>query len=368
MVFVSSICMPAKADPETSFATRCASPGVVWCIGFDSQQEISQVGQTRYAGISGSEAIINNPQAYPNNIGPGDRRYPAFDASEAASGSGSLRVTANPISSSNQSGGWYLGSAGISPWPETFGANETVYIQWRQRYDFAYTNEVDWDRAGGAGNKQIVIWDDGGSCSDMELAVEDSFNRGYPQAYTNCGGRPLYQCPDGAGNSNCDRTNTDYAPKAGHDNFLYQYGPEQRDFHCMRNAESTAGCGYFRNHHDRWWTYYAEISLGNGRSNSSHVKIWLSRGNGEPMRQFIDYGPFSWDYENGDEIANLLLTSYKTDKSSGNHAPATSWYDELIVSSEPIELPEGLEWAANAGECTGNGSSSVIPCPPVLAD
>ena len=352
----------AAADPESDFAARCAAPGVIWCIGFDDQAEVNRVGQVRYPATSGADSIAANPQAYPDNIAPNGHRYPAVDASQAASGEGSLRLTANPVASANQSGGWYLGSAGISSWPKEFRSGETVYIQWRQRYDFAYTNGVNWSGTGGDGVKQIIIWRDEGSCSDLQVVVVDSASRGYPQAYTNCGGRPLYQCPAGSGSSNCSSYNTDYGPKSGHVQFLYQYGPNSTDFHCMRNFETAEGCGYWRNHHDRWWTYYLEIKIGDPGSGNSAIKGWLSRGNGEPMRQFIDFQNYPWSFRSGRTIENLLFTLYKTGKNNGNHSEATSWYDELIVSSQPIATPEGVgDPVVSACNSPGPG---VAPCPP----
>jgi len=351
----------AESMADADFSARCAGPGVIWCVGFDDQSQVNTIGQTRYPATSGSASIAEDAQSYPNNIAPNGYRYPAVDTSQAASGAGSLRLTANPIGSANQSGGWYLGSAGISPWPETFAAGQTLYVQWRQRYDFAYTNQVDWNSVGGS-VKQIILWRDGSSCSDLQVVVVDSEARGYPQAYTNCGNRPLYQCPSGSSNENCSAYNTNYEPKAGHIQFLYQYGPESDDFDCMRNSETAPGCGYWKDYHDRWWTYYLEIKIGASGQPTSQINAWMSRGNGEPMRQFIDFGAFPWSYNSGKSIENLLFTLYSTSKTSGNHVVATSWYDELIISSQPIPAPEGL------GNSNGTSCIDGIPrqasCPP----
>ena len=354
----------AYADPDADFAARCAAPGVVVCVGFDDQAATNAIGQVRYPATSGPASRADNPQAYPNNIAPNGYRYPAVDRSQAASGAGSLRLTANPVGSANQSGGWYLGSAGISNWPRTFGAGDTFYIQWRQRYDFAYTNEVRWNSVGGEGNKNIILWRNEGSCSDMEVTLHDGAHRGYPQIYTNCGGRPLYQCPAGSGGSKCGPENTDYAPLKGHRNFLYQNGPNNGDFACMRDSESPETCGYWRDHHDTWWTYYIKVQIGTPRDRSSTIQAWMSRGNGEPMRQFIDYNNFPWNFASGSEMQNLMFTLYKTAKSSGNHKEATTWYDELIISSEPIATPENVGQASNAPRAACDSRGDISPCPP----
>lgn len=326
---------------DADFAARCATAGVIWCVGFDSQADVNAIGQVRYPAMTGADSLAEDPKAYPANIGPNGLRYPAVDTSQAASGAGSLRLTANATPSENQSGGWYLGSAGKTPWPKTFGAGTKFYVQWRQRYDYAYTNQVDWNAVGGDGVKQIILWRNESSCSDLQVVIVDSAKRGYPQGYSNCGGNAFYQCPAGKSGDNCSTWNTDYAPVSGHPQYLYQYGPLATDFRCMRNAESPETCGYWRDHHDTWWTYYLEIEVGAPGVEASRVKAWLSRGNGEPLRQFIDFGPFPWNYNSGRVFENLLFTLYKTSKNSGNHPVATSWYDELIISSKPIPAPRG---------------------------
>lgn len=357
----------ADTAADVDFAERCAGAGVIWCVGFDTQSEVNQVGQTRYAAASGAESVVDNPQSYPDNIGPDGHLYPAVDFSHAASGAASLRLTANAVGVANHSGGWYLGSAGTGTWPETFSAGETIYLQWRQRYDFAYTNEVNWGGLGGGGVKQLILWRDGSSCSDLEFVVADSGSRGYPQGYTNCGANPLYQCPAGSSSTNCHPYNTDYQPLSGHQQFLYQYGTSLTDFNCMRNFETTIGCGYWRNHYDRWWTYYLEIEIGSPGEANSYIRAWLSRGNGEPMRQFINFGPFPWSYESDKSIQNLVLTLYKTGKESDQHPAATSWYDELIISSEPIATPNGVGAACGEADWTGiSTGTQKVPCPPDL--
>jgi hypothetical protein len=111
----------------------------------------------------------------------------------------------------------------------------------------------------------------------------------------------------------------------------------------MRNHETEDTCGFWKDHNDTWWTYYVEINIGDPNVKNSHIKSWLSRGNGEALRQFIDFGPFPWDYVEGRELQNILLTLYKTSKNSTDHAIATVWYDELIISSNPIPVPESVK-------------------------
>ncbi|MBN8279522.1 MAG: hypothetical protein J0M16_02830 [Gammaproteobacteria bacterium] len=283
------------ATAEQDFAARCARSGVILCVGFDTQAAANALGQTRYPAMSGAGSIATAAKAYPNNVGPNGLRYPAVDNSQFASGGGSLRLTANPTASENQSGGWYLGAEGKTAWPKRFGAGTTLYLQWRQRYDHAYTNQINWSALGGDGVKQIILWSTGSSCSDLQVVIVDAAKRGYPQGYSNCGGRPFYWCPTGKSGDNCSVWNTNYLPMSGHGQYLYQQGPAAADFRCVRGSESAGTCGYWRDHQDRWWTYYLAIEVGQAGKPTSRVKGWLSRGNGEPLRQFIDYGPFPWN-------------------------------------------------------------------------
>ena len=61
-----------------------------------------------------------------------------------------------------------------------------------------------------------------------------------------------------------------------------------------------------------------------------------------PLRQFIDQPDFRFDFDRSrmDAFSKVQLTPYNTGKKDTlAHPAAYTWYDELIVSREPIAPP-----------------------------
>ncbi|HEY2923210.1 MAG TPA: fibronectin type III domain-containing protein, partial [Candidatus Binatia bacterium] len=106
---------------SSDFQTRCSAAGVVRCIGFDQASDI--VG--RYG---------NNTGIIPNNASP------VIDTTMAASGAGSLKFTI-PTNSSAPAGGSFF--ANLSTDLNTrFGAGQSFFVQWRQRFNTDFLNTV----------------------------------------------------------------------------------------------------------------------------------------------------------------------------------------------------------------------------------
>ncbi len=343
------------ATPEADFAARCATPGVLKCIGFDTQADMLATGEVR--DVSTGEAVVN-PQAYPDNVNAAGWRYPAVDTSVSASGGGSLRLTANPIAAANHSGGFYYGEQGPVDWPQTFGAGTDFWIQYRVLYDAEMANNANWKAAGGDGNKNIIVFRSGKSCNDLEVTVQDVYAAGYLRTYTNCGGQNTYQCPVGVAGSSCASWNTgvyaQYAQGRPFDNHMYAYGPELKDFWCVRDRESDAACPYFSGRSGVWHTWMLHITVKGNGVVGSKIESWVSRGNGEPMRKSTDF-TFPWSYEAGGAFSNIMLTLYHTGKRSGAHPVANAWYDEFILSTQPIPAP---------GAVAPGPQDTVPPAPP----
>ena len=94
---------------------------------------------------------------------------------------------------------------------------------------------------------------------------------------------------------------------------------------------------------NEWMTFYYEVRLGNWGSNTSHIKAWVAY-EGEPLRQFIDLPntQLLYNYSPSDGYDAVDLLTYMTGKSgSQSHPTAYSWYDELIISTQPIAGPSG---------------------------
>ena len=96
-----------------------------------------------------------------------------------------------------------------------------------------------------------------------------------------------------------------------------------------------------------WMTFYYVISVGTFGASDSHVRAYVAYENG-PLRSFIDMPdyPLQGSAET-DSFDMVHFGPYMTNKSAAlDHPTAYTWYDELIVSTNPIwnagEVPHPL--------------------------
>ena len=87
--------------------------------------------------------------------------------------------------------------------------------------------------------------------------------------------------------------------------------------------------------------FYYKGTIGDWGQPNSELEAWISV-DGKPYEQWIDTPNFTL-YAEGESTAgfdSVYLTTYMTGKdSSVDHPTAHAWYDELIVSTEPIAVP-----------------------------
>ena len=346
------------ATPEADFAARCAAPGVLKCVGFDTQLDVNR-GKTATAGPADD---VPSPNAVPNNIINGSY-YPGWDTTgPKASGAGALRLSTNPnaANGAQQSGFWKFGTDGNEAWGQSFGANTDFWVQYRTYFSPEYA-AVNWAVAGGAGsggNKNSVIYAIK-SCGDLEISTQDIYARGYFANYANCGGQNMYQRPVGVAGSSCLSYNTGYfaqfAQGRPFDNHMYTYGPNLADFWCVRDRETDSLCPFVVNRSGAWWTFTYHVTVKAPGVLGSRVETWVSRGNGEPNRKMTDF-TFPWNYASGNSFRNIMLSLYMTDKRATASNPLTHvWYDELIISTQQIAFP---------GAVASGPQDTVPPAPP----
>jgi hypothetical protein len=256
----------------------------VKCVGFDAAADI---GPFVYAAGDGAIRGV-------------------LDTTTKASGGGALRFQIPPMTGANSSGGW-LASLGSS-----FGQGKTFYVQFRQRFSPEMVNT----NFGGHGWKQVIFHMNTQSCASIELTTQNLFHRGFPQMYTDCGSRGF----------EVDLGNGDY---------LLQQG----EYNCHYQNQNQTDCSYYRS--NQWMTFYYEVKIGNwGQANSS-IKAWVGYEGGS-LKQFINAPNYRLDFNNSssDVYNSITLTPYNTTKPSTlNHPTAYIWYDELIVSTQPIPAP-----------------------------
>jgi len=290
------------------FQTRCAQSGVIVCQGFDVP-----AGIPHSSGTNSGALAANNGTSYPTQ-----------DMSIVASGAGSLRFDIpTPSGSSNPDGYWrQLTQADLTAGPGTaqlFGQNSTFYVQYRQRMTSAYITNT-W--GGATWFKQSIIATDNSTCGQQEITTVNAYSAGHPEMYSACGADPFQ---DTVGS-------TIYLEQG---DVKYTVG-----YNCIYNSGS-GNCFHYQP--DAWMTFTYKVHIGTwGQANSS-IEAWATV-NGQPYsgHQFINMQNHVLNQDGG-SVPNgynaVYLTPYWTGNYSGASGPATTWYDELIISTQPIASP-----------------------------
>jgi chitodextrinase len=316
----------AQSSPgDLDFASRCAQPGVVKCVGFDSPADVS--------GGYGS-----NSGVFPSSGNASVR--PTLDASVKASGPSSLRFTIPSRSGADTSGAYFTNfSPDLSV---QFGENSEFYIQWRQRFTAAFATTR---YAGGGGWKQTIIGSGdqpGGvlyfSCTDLEVVTVNGYYRGFTQMYNSCSGSASHGPYDGFeepfGAYDFKLQNARVSPYC-----LYS----QTHTTPSTAFPPTGNCfGYFP---DEWMTFQVHVQTGPRQGDEfadSFVELWIAR-EGQPSELAIRWGPYNLTAGSpgeNQEFGKVWLLPYNTGKDSSATYPETqTWYDELIISRERVADP-----------------------------
>ncbi len=385
----------SDANPEQDFENRRNASGVFFSNGFDSWNETHDGFQVRTGDFRVHE--VDGPKSVPNNCVNG-YCYAAHDPGMAASGGGSLRLTANDVARADHGGAWYYGNAATNctdgapgtansshckEWPTTIGEGEKLTMSYRVRQNSAMTN-FDWNSTGGESLKFHILWRSGSSCSDMQNVLTIGKSTRTLNVYSNCAGNLMRY---GFVNAPCNAcANTfDYPPygppiNTGSNNSSYwskqsQAGPPNGyKYASSYTSESKYDAlePYAGGRANAWWWVYIEIDVGKrksvatcnkwGDSDCSHVRAWVSFGDGDTLKQFKD---FRWPWQinqSGQSFQNLMLTVYQTSKDfSNNSGNEYRWYDELILSTAPQHAPANLSLPSGGG---GSVVDAVPPEPP----
>ena len=272
---------------RASFAERCADPNVVQCIGFDTQESVA-------ADIDCGATC------------------PAVDRTVFASGGGSLKMTIPSQSPANTSGDFRINFTPGSThggkdaaYPVQFGEGDEFYVQWRQRFSPALLDTYFED---GGGWKQAIIGEGDRpgvpaySCTELELVVQNTYQRGYAQMYHSCGA------------------------KDGQYEGIDQYG----------EVDYVA---------DQWMTFQVHVKIGTWYRNDrnykwdSLIELWVGE-EGQPSRRVIHA---NYDLVNTNPAAKygkIWLLPYHSHKNPAQvHPTAYTWYDDLIISRARIPDP-----------------------------
>lgn len=308
---VASAMLIAFAVPEAradDFAARCAGAGVVKCVGFDNT----------------TTDIVQGRNLYPDGNGVYRGR---LDTATKASGGGSLRfdLPPPPHAGQNIAGGWLPQSNdGLG---RLFGQNSTFYVQFRQRFSPEMLSNT-WNGFW----KTVIFHYNQRSCGSLELATQRHYGNPMVTMYTDCGGRNFFTTLDGS-------RLTSTPP------LLLQQG----DYRCEYGKINSNDCFFIPT--DEWLTFYYKVTIGTWDQPNSMVEAWVAREGSSQYRQFIRIPNLSLSCNasscttspgRDEGFNNLTFTPYMTGlPTSSGRAGVTSsvWYDELIVSTQPIPAP-----------------------------
>lgn len=341
-------CAQAGSEQDSDFAARCAMPGVVKCVGFDAAIEVplnpnEQADKPAIFGV------------YANDVVP-----PELDTSVAASGKSSLKFTI-PSNSGSSAGSYFTNFA--DDFSVQFGTGSRhgneFFVQWRQRFSSSFLSQQyyrDWvNREHAGGWKQIIIGEGDRpganihSCTDLEIVVQNTGQRGFAQVYHSCGSK----------DSNYEGLNEPY----GAYDFLLQNAIRSGSEICSYEQPNSPPCfGYVS---DEWMTFQIRVQVGTPYDNDniyrhdSIIQLWIGR-EGQPSRLVLDFSPkdpscqnmqYSLpDCQTGYDLYNdnpqvrqygqVWLLPYHSGKDSAQpHETGFVWYDELIIAKFRIPDP-----------------------------
>lgn len=302
---------PARAaTADADFAARCNAPGVVLCKGLDTESEL-MTGEIVQASDGTRQGFI--------------------DTAIKSSGAGSLKFKLRKgVRSANIGGAW---STALG---KTFNVGDTIYVQWRQRISTEYiTNNKNYWRST---VKQINIHGPNSTCQGAEFTTVQYNN--YPSMYTNCGDGFMTDVNTNALLSRCS------------DDCLIQQGssltpsPNGNGYNCHYQNQVPGigdGNGCFYTPSNTWVTYYEKIHIGTFGGSNSAIDAYVAV-NGGPYKQIQRVSGIHFNNNRDNNFQYIRLETYMTElERSGSAAPvdAYQWFDELIVSTQPIAAPGG---------------------------
>jgi hypothetical protein len=216
-----------------------------------------------------------------------------------------------------------IGGAFSTGLGKAFGTGDDIYVQWRE-YDSPelIANLLStWHSS----LKHINIHGVSSTCQSTEIAmVSENTTAGNavrPSLYTNCGDGFNVNLPNG-------------------DILLQQSVSSTDGYNCLYQnqvAGTGNGVGCYFAGSGVWVTYYVHIHLGHQGQSDSTLDAYVSVAGG-PYKQFQRVTAMPWGA--GDSTYQIIrLETYMTEIGAAAKVDAFVWYDELIVSTQPIAPP-----------------------------
>ncbi len=352
-----------STDANADWQKRSTGPGVVLALGFDTQSEwLDHIWED-----------TNCDPAYAPGCKPN-----AWDQSQKASGAGSVRFDIKSKSHANIAGSMAVNFS--SNLQTQFGENDEFWVQWRQRFDDVFINHP-YAATGYDGTtnwKQIIIGEGdrynsngsvltANSCTQLELVMQRRFNDSvrYPGMYMTCG---------------------EYLPFStdlGYDyNYTWQNERKRSDGRSSctiyegRTYSDVSGCTrYVAN---EWMTFMVHVKLGPYGSaysklhdttrtgyTQSTVEFYAARQGGALELAHREDNLVIPNSTRDAKYGKVWLLPFMTNKDESEaHADASTWYDELIVSRQPIPAPAGASSGGGSGTPSTPSPSVTLSASP----
>lgn len=296
---------------EQSFQDRCQAAGVVYCHGFDAEKEVLD---------------YRSPGTGQNST------TPQWDTSTTYSGAGALKFELRGKSTANAAGQWRR------PFGQNFAEQSTFYLTYRLRYTPEMLSGPLMTTS--AGMKQHILSNTAATCNNVEITMMHIFGRKGPSMYSRCGTDPFRLYHETKVASYWQQWTPDYDGSTGTwdiaNGWNRMTGVTKGPIGChYGQGYNEPECVYFKA--NQWMTFYFEVHIGNWGAPNSSVKAWIAY-EGQSLQQFIDLRQHIFRTGGSATSYNdLTLHTYMTSKNQDiAHPTGYAWYDELIVSSQPI--------------------------------
>lgn len=337
----------AQLTADQDFANRCAAPGVIECHGFEPSD---------FAVINPLCRSCTTEGLYPSiHDGVSVRIYP--DNAYFVSGTSSARFDIPPYTGADAGGTFQynFGNCGSDGPCQRFGpagqpgaTGSTFYIQYAVMMDSAFINTT-WSASWKTDPKQMIIYDHRNlPCAQLSIVTDKAWDHPQDGMYTACGQYSVFTDP---------KDPTSYVTPRS-DELIQQGASATRGYNCLFTnivPGTGNGPGCFQFTPMKWYTMYYIIHVGAFGTPTSTIQAFVSVNRG-PYLQWINCQNYTFHDDAGETTGTfnrIMLTPYMTGmRDTINHPSARVWYDELIISSQPIAAPQPLG-TPNAGKLPG---------------
>jgi hypothetical protein len=312
-----------STSADADFQARCSAPGVTRCVGFDN-----------------TTVDINQS----SNLNPGNNGYRGgFDTTVKRSGAGSLRFEQRQGETGQSISGFWAPYPGDALYPAmgaVFGENTTFYVQFAYRISAEVAANMNtWQHS-----PKIAIFFNYDSCDPVEITTGlgslliggSSYVRPGLAMYADCGGTPFLTGPD-------------LQTWQFSGSLFWQQGA----YACQYAVGPRSACWQFPT--DKWVTLYYKIHIGNWGQNNSSVEAWYAV-DGQPYVKWMNILNNLKLTRSGNKpgFSDIMFTPYMTGNTDITPQTSYIWYDELIVSAQPIAAPGS----------SSSGSTTTPPAAP----